>query len=109
MVSSPFIRCLQTAQPICDALGLPGVITCNGIVDVFSHHFGIHEQPVVPADDIADHGIRVVSSHNEPLPTFPEHFKDGMNRCTHTHMQTHSFQIVGKWHEMHGGMPFPTV
>ncbi len=80
MVSSPFLRCLQTAQHICDALKLPGMSTCNGMVDVLTPNFGIYQQPVVPAEDIAELGIKVLVHHQDPLPTYPERFKDAMER-----------------------------
>ncbi len=80
VVSSPFLRCLQTAQHICDGLELPGMTTCNGIVDVLAPSFRIYQQPVVPAEGIADLGIKVLFYHQEPLPTFPERFKEAMKR-----------------------------
>ncbi|XP_064399217.1 uncharacterized protein LOC135345705 isoform X1 [Halichondria panicea] len=80
VISSPFLRCLQTAQHICDGLQLPGIMTCNGIVDVLTPSFGILQQPVVPADNIAELGIKVLTFHQEPIPTFPEYFRDGMKR-----------------------------
>ena len=80
VVSSPFLRCLQTAQQICSSLQLPGLTTCNGIVDVLSSHCGIHEQPLVPADNIADYGIKVLTWHHEPIPKYPERTRDGLKR-----------------------------
>ena len=80
IISSPFLRCLQTAQKICNSLELPGLTTCNGIVDVLSSHCGIHEQPIVPADNIADSGINVLVFHHEAIPKFPEQTRDGLKR-----------------------------
>ncbi len=80
VISSPFLRCLQTAQHICDALQLSGMSTCNGIVDVLSPSFGINQQPEVPADNIAELGIKILTFHQEPIPTFPEYFRDGIKR-----------------------------
>ena len=81
MISSPFLRCLQTAQPVCDALDLPGVTTCNGIVDVINSHCGIHEQPEVPYEyDVAESGIKVLSYDQSPLPMYPERTKTGLKR-----------------------------
>ena len=80
VISSPFLRCMQTAQQICHALQLPGIHTCNGIVDVLNGHCGIHEQPEVPASDVAKYGINVLVYHNEPLPKYPERTRDGLKR-----------------------------
>ena len=81
IISSPFLRCLQTAQQISDALELPGVSTCNGIVDVLSSHCGIHEQPQVPHQaDIDRIGVKVLSYDRDPLPKYPEKTKSGIKR-----------------------------
>ncbi len=81
IISSPFLRCLQTAQQISDALELPGVSTCNGIVDVLSSHCGIHEQPQVPHQaDVDRIGVKVLSYDQDPLPKYPEKTKVGLRR-----------------------------
>ena len=43
-------------------------------------HCGIHEQPEVPASDVAKYGINVLVYHNEPLPKYPERTRDGLKR-----------------------------
>ena len=80
IVSSPFLRCLQTAQLISDILHLPGLHTCNSIVDVFSDHCGIHEQPAVPVSNIADLGINIAHTDTSELPRYPEKATDGVKR-----------------------------
>ena len=71
---------MQTAQQICNSLQLPGMHTCNGIVDVLNSHCGIHEQPVVPTSDVDKYGINVLVYHHETLPQFPEKTRDGLKR-----------------------------
>ena len=75
---------MQTAQEICNTLRLPGIHTCNGIVDVLNGHCGIHEQPVVPTSEVAKYGINVLVYHHEPLPKYPERTRDGLKRCVMT-------------------------
>lgn len=41
---------------------------------------GIHEQPQVPATDVATYGINVLVYHNEPLPKYPGRTRDGLKR-----------------------------
>ena len=71
---------MQTAQQICNSLHLPGIHTCNGVVDVLNSHCGIHEQPEVPASDVTKYGINVLVYHHQPLPKFPEKTRDGLKR-----------------------------
>ena len=85
IITSPFLRCLQTAQHICDTLGLPGVHTCNTIVEILNHPFGINEQPVVPADDITELGIKVLELDMTDLPRFPEETEEGLKRLDGIH------------------------
>ncbi len=81
VISSPFLRCLQTAQQVCDALELPGMSTCNGVVDIISVHCGIHEQPLVPhLPDVEREGIKLLSVDQNPLPKYPEKTKSGLKR-----------------------------
>ena len=80
IVSSPFLRCLQTAQQISDVLSLPRLHTCNSIVDVLSNHCGIHEQPAVPASNVAELGINISSRDTSELPRYPEKTRDGVKR-----------------------------
>ena len=80
VVSSPFLRCLQTGQAICDALKLPGIVTSNEVMDVLNSTSLIHWQPEVPAADITSHGIVVVSMDSRPVPHYPEDTDVGLNR-----------------------------
>ena len=79
-MSSPFLRCLQTAQRISEVLNVPGLHTCNSIVDPFSSQCGVEEQPVLPAPDVADLGINVAVRDTSALPKFPERTRDGVKR-----------------------------
>lgn len=82
MVSSPFLRCLQTAHQISTVLQLSGIHTCNRIVDVLNgHSCGIYEKPEVPAmTDVEKEGISVVKFDDTPLPAYPERTRDGLKR-----------------------------
>ena len=80
VVSSPFLRCLQTGQIVCDALQLPGLVTSNDVMDVLNSSAFIHWQPEVPADDIASHGIKVSSLDTKPVPRYPEKTEPGLQR-----------------------------
>ena len=81
IVTSPFLRCLQTAQQISEVLSLPGLHTCNAIVDIINDHCGIHQQPVVPVSDTASLGINIASVDSSKLPTYPEKTREGVKRC----------------------------
>lgn len=80
IVSSPFIRCLQTGQIVCDTLKLPGLVTSNEVMDVLNSTAMIHWQPEVPADDFAAHGIKVIDMDTRPVPRYPEETKVGLKR-----------------------------
>ena len=80
IITSPFLRCLQTAQLISEVLRLPGLHTCNGIVDILNGSCGIREQPVVPASNIAELGINVASTDGSKLPKHPERTFDAIKR-----------------------------
>ena len=82
-MSSPFLRCLQTAQIISEVLNVPGLHTCNSIVEPFDSHCGIkeqHVQPVLPTPDVADLGINIAVRDTTALPKFPEKTEDGVKR-----------------------------
>ena len=83
VVSSPFLRCLQTAHQICDVLQLPGIHTCNRIVDVISGRCGIYQNPEVPAMvDVVREGIKIAAMDETPLPPYPEKLHHGLKRYT---------------------------
>ena len=71
---------MQTAQQLSNALSLPGVDTCNGIVDVLNGHCGIHQQPEVPASDVAQYGIKIMNQDESELPKYPERTREGLQR-----------------------------
>jgi broad specificity phosphatase PhoE len=80
VVASPFLRCLQTGQIVCDVLKLPGLSTSNEVMDVLNSSAFIHWQPEVPADDIESHGIKVQSFDSKPVPRYPEDTGAGLKR-----------------------------
>lgn len=59
------------------------MVTCNGIVDILSGHCGIHEQPIVPADNLDKSGINVLVFHHEPIPKYPERTRNGLDRLVY--------------------------
>lgn len=61
-------------------LQLPGIHTCNEIVDVVNGHCGIHQQPEVPAQEVAKQGIKIAQVDDRPLPEYPERTRDGLKR-----------------------------
>ena len=80
IVSSPFLRCLQTAREICTVLHLDGIHICNGIVEELCGECGIHQQPEIPAKDVSQQGINIVELDMSPLPKYPEKTKQGLQR-----------------------------
>lgn len=72
VISSPFLRCLQTAQEACRAIGLPGIVINNSICEVLSPGSKMRTSPVVPASDITSYGISILEYDEKPLPQFPE-------------------------------------
>ena len=49
-------------------------------MDVLSGHCGIHEQPVVPVEGMAQLGINVLEFDATELPKYPEKTKEGRSR-----------------------------
>lgn len=69
--SSPFLRCLQTADVACKALGIPGFHTHNNLCEFLHPGNRIHAAPAVPAtDDITN--INILTFDLSPLPDYPE-------------------------------------
>ena len=71
MISSPFLRCLQTAAQVSRELGLPGVRTCNGLCELVSSGCHMKGRPEVPCLEEAE-GIAITGIDSAPLPEFPE-------------------------------------
>ena len=71
MISSPFLRCLQTAAQVSRELGLPGVRTCNGLCELVCSGCHMKGRPEVPCLEEAE-GIAITGIDSAPLPEFPE-------------------------------------
>ena len=72
VISSPFLRCLQTAQQVAEALGLKGIVTCNALCELLTPGCNIVSTPEVPGDDIHKFNIRIDQLDSQPLPAYPE-------------------------------------
>ena len=79
VTSSPFLRCLQTAQEACQALELPGITITNSMCEVLSSDFGVHEKPSLPTPDLPQN-IHILHSDKEPLPSYPEENRSATER-----------------------------
>lgn len=71
VISSPFLRCIQTATHAYRALGLPGLHTHNELCEWLAPDNYMKDTPQVPALDDAKETI-FLSVDSEPLPKFPE-------------------------------------
>ena len=78
--SSPFLRCLQTAQQVCNALGLPGMHTCNGLSEIICAECGMRGVPEVPAHDVGQSGVSILTVDEAPVVQFPETVKEAIAR-----------------------------
>lgn len=110
IITSPFLRCLQTAQQISEVLSLPGLRTCNAIVDVINDHCGIHQQPVVPALDTASLGINITTVDSSALPTYPEPSREGVRRyiqCLHSLLSHHCLLYHSDLVQLTHNLPTP--
>ena len=72
VISSPFLRCLQTAQESCRALNLSGIIIDNSVSEVLSPGSKMKAPPEVPLQDLSPYSISIVQHDSNPLPPFPE-------------------------------------
>ena len=80
MISSPFLRCLQTAQEVCKAIDSPGIITNNTICEVLTPGAKMTEAPKVPAEDLSFFAINIVQFGSDPMPDYPEELSDARKR-----------------------------
>lgn len=71
VVSSPFLRCLQTASHAYQTLGLEGLHVCNLLCEMLLPQNKMEGPPDVPAMEDAG-GINILSLGNEAFPEFPE-------------------------------------
>ena len=72
VISSPFLRCLQTGMQITRVLGQSGVITCNALCELLVPGSNIMGTPKVPGNDIEKYDIIIEQQDTRPLPSFPE-------------------------------------
>ena len=71
MYASPFLRCLQTADLACQALGLEGLHTHNNLCEFLHPLNRVTVVPAVPAvEDITD--LKILTFDPSPLPPYPE-------------------------------------
>ena len=92
VISSPFLRCLQTAQEACRALALPGITINNSVCEILSPGSKMKGPPEVPRADLTRYGIKILESDDNPMPKYPETIQEAIARC-HTlyyHMTTPS-------------------
>ena len=78
VLSSPFFRCLQTAQQIANAAISPPTIRIYNPLCEFLHPCcGIRVPPVLPAVDLPSHGICLDENGDGrcKLPTYPENYQ----------------------------------
>lgn len=83
VVSSPFFRCLQTAQQIANVvLDESKIGIYNRLCELLHPCCGIQEKPKVPAKDLTSHGIFVDKKVGieKRLPTFPESYHTAGDR-----------------------------
>ena len=71
VISSPFLRCLQTATHAYTALGLSGLHTCNLLSEMLLPGNDMTETPAVPATEDVEDTV-FLSLDSSPLPPFPE-------------------------------------
>ena len=71
VVSSPFLRCIQTATHAYMTLDLPGLHIWNSLCEFLSPMCAMTSTPAVPATEEAENTV-FLSLDSEPLPKFPE-------------------------------------
>lgn len=75
VISSPFLRCLQTATHAYSVLGVEGLHTCNALCECLVVGNDMTDTPAVPAlQDATD--TTILSLDSEPLPDYPEKRSD---------------------------------
>ena len=91
MYSSPFLRCLQTADLACQALGLEGLHTHNNLCEFLDPGNRVTVTPAVPAtEDITQ--LKILSFDSTPIPDFPEkldsvivRYKEAVSKLADSH------------------------
>ncbi|XP_019855017.1 PREDICTED: uncharacterized protein LOC100637194 isoform X1 [Amphimedon queenslandica] len=81
VVSSPFTRCLQTAQEVCRATGVTGIVTRNILSEIMTRGANMIKTPSVPSEsNISNYDINVIEFDTKPLPKYPETIDESIAR-----------------------------
>ena len=82
VISSPFLRCLQTATNFSKAMGLESIGIANGLSEVINDSCSIHEQPIVPSPTIEKEGVASLNDAGIvcPVPNYRESFGEAFRR-----------------------------
>ena len=73
VISSPFLRTLQTAAPIARGLSHSQLIVCNGVCECLSEEVGVGTQPIFNQQQQAEACPELSLEYmSDPCPVFPE-------------------------------------
>lgn len=73
MISSPFLRCLQTAMCVAGVFDFQSVGLSNGLCELLSPSCDVTHDPILPIPDLESHNVALNdSSLHLPLPDYPE-------------------------------------
>ena len=73
VISSPFLRTLQTAAPIARSLSHSQLIVCNGVCECLSEEVGVKTQPIFYQQQQAEACPELILEYmSDPCPVFPE-------------------------------------
>lgn len=72
MMSSPFLRCAQTAMCIAGVFNIASVGLHNGLCEFLSPTCGIRKAPDVPTRNRRDYYVKMHDLSLAPLPDYPE-------------------------------------
>lgn len=81
VVSSPFLRTLQTATPVARQVGCSELVVCSGLCEFLSEEVGILTAPEFQQEEQAEScpGI-TLNFMGDPSPTFPETLVEAKER-----------------------------
>ena len=74
------LRCMQTAQEVCNAINIPGLITCNRLCELLTPGAKMTSTPQVPIKDLSPYGINIIQFDERPIPEFPETLNQSLQR-----------------------------
>ena len=78
--SSPFLRCLQTAQQVSSAIGVEGLCVSKNLGEIMSSNCGLTGSPDVPCEDIESYEVNIKENDLGEFPKFPESTKEATER-----------------------------